>query len=416
MITKFKQTYQEFPSTFWIVVIAQFIDRLGSTLIFPFFSLYITQKFNVGMTQAGVLLTIFSVSGLLGSMVGGALTDKFGRKGLVLFGLVVSASSSVSMGLVNDLNIFYSLAGMVGLLSDVAGPAYQAMIADILVEEKRSEGFGILRVAGNLAWIIGPTIGGVLAARSYLLLFILDAISSLITAAIFFRMVPETKPELKEGEERQSLLDTLGGYIQVAGDKIYLAFVIASMLMTTVYLQMYSTLSVYLRDVHNLPTQAFGSLLSINAATVVIFQFWITRRLKKIPELLLMAIGTTLYLVGFTAYGFVSTYPLFLAAMLFITFGEMIIIPVGQALAARFAPEAMRGRYMAFYGLSWAIPSMVGSLAAGLIMDNYNPRWVWYACGILSTLAIIGFLTLYAKTHDQFAYEKVDEKESTISP
>jgi MFS family permease len=415
MITKFKQTYDEFPPTFWIVVVAQFIDRLGSTLIFPFFSLYITQKFNVGMTQAGVLLAIFSVSGLLGSMVGGALTDKFGRKGLVLFGLVVSASSSVSMGLVNDLNVFYSLAGMVGLLSDVAGPAYQAMIADILVEEKRSEGFGILRVAGNLAWIIGPTIGGILAAQSYLLLFILDAISSLITAGIFFRMVPETKPEVEEGEERQSFLDTLGGYIQVAGDKTFLAFVIASMLMTTVYLQMYSTLSVYLRDVHNLPTQAFGSLLSINAATVVIVQFWITRRLKKIPELLLMAVGTGFYLVGYTAYGFVSTYPLFLAAMLFITFGEMIIIPVGQALAARFAPEAMRGRYMAFYGLSWAIPSMVGSLAAGLIMDNYNPRWVWYACGILSALAILGFLFLRTKTRDRFTKTGMAEEETVLS-
>jgi MFS family permease len=412
MLTRFKRTYQEFPKTFWIVVVAQFIDRLGSTLIFPFFSLYITQKFNVGMTQAGVLFAIFSVSGLIGSMVGGALTDKFGRKGLVLFGLVISASSSVSMGLVNDLNAFYTLAGLVGLLSDVAGPAYQAMIADILEEEKRSEGFGILRVAGNLAWIIGPTIGGVLAAQSYLLLFILDAISSLITAAIFFRMVPETKPESEEGVERQSILDTLGGYFQVAGDKIYLAFVFASMLMTLVYLQMYSTLSVYLRDVHSLPTQAFGSLLSINAGTVVIFQFWITRRVKKVPELLLMAIGTAFYLVGFTAYGFVSTYPLFLAAMLIITFGEMIIIPVGQSLAARFAPEAMRGRYMAFYGLSWAIPSMVGSLAAGLIMDNYNPHWVWYACGILSALAIIWFLFLYAKTRERFVDTSITEKES----
>jgi MFS family permease len=415
MLIKIRNTYQEFPKTFWVVVAAQFIDRLGSTLIFPFFSLYITQKFGVGMTQAGILLAIFSVSGLLGSMVGGALTDKFGRKGLVIFGLVVSASSSVSMGLANDLNVFYTLAGIVGLLSDVAGPAYQAMIADILVEEKRSEGFGILRVVGNLAWIIGPTIGGVLAAQSYLLLFILDAISSLMTAAIFVRMVPETKPEIEEGIEHQSFLETLGGYFQVGQDRIFLAFVFASMLMTLVYLQMYSTLSVYLRDVHNLPTQAFGSLLSINAATVVILQFWITRKVKKVPDLLLMAIGTAFYLVGFTAYGFVSTYPLFLIAMLLITFGEMIIIPVGQSLAARFAPVAMRGRYMAFYGLSWAIPSMIGSLAAGLIMDNYNPRWVWYACGILSALAILGFLFLYTKTRDRFVETGVVKEDTTLA-
>jgi MFS family permease len=416
MLTKFKSTYQEFPNTFWIVVVAQFIDRLGGTLIFPFFALYITQKFGVGMTQAGILFGIFSISGLVGSMVGGALTDRFGRKGLVLFGLVVSAVSSVFMGLVNDLNVFYLLAGLVGLLSDVAGPAYQAMIADILVKEKRSEGFGILRVASNLAWILGPTIGGLLAAQSYLLLFILDAISSLITALIFLRMVPETKPEAEEGQERQTLLGTLKGYFQVAGDRLFFAFVIASMLMSLVYLQMYSTLSVYLRDVHSLPTQAFGSLLSINAGTVVILQFWVTRRVKKYPELLLLALGTAFYLIGFTAYGFVSTYPLFLIAMLFITFGEMIALPVGQSLAARFAPEAMRGRYMAFYGLSWAIPSMVGSVAAGLIMDNYNPRWVWYACGILSAIAILVFLGLHVKSRDRLQVERLESEESILFP
>jgi MFS family permease len=416
MLTKFRNTYEEFPNTFWIVVVAQFIDRLGGTLIYPFFALYITQKFGVGMTQAGILFGIFSISGLAGSMVGGALTDRFGRKGLVLFGLVISAVSSVFMGLVNDLNVFYLLAGLVGLLSDVAGPAYQAMIADLLVEEKRSEGFGILRVASNLAWILGPTIGGLLASQSYLLLFILDAISSTITAAIFLRMVPETKPEMVDGEERQTLLDTLKGYFHVAGDKLFLAFVLASMLMSLVYLQMYSTLSVYLRDVHALATQAFGSLLSINAGTVVILQFWVTRRVKKYPELLLLALGTAFYLVGFTAYGFVSTYPLFLIAMLFITFGEMIALPVGQSLAARFAPEAMRGRYMAFYGLSWAIPSMVGSIAAGLIMDNYNPRWVWYACGILSATAILVFLGLHFKSRDRLQVERMESEESILFP
>ncbi|MCJ7825680.1 MAG: MFS transporter, partial [Anaerolineales bacterium] len=142
MLNRIRSTYQEFPRPFWVIVGSGFIDHLGRTLIFPFFSLYITQKFGVGMTQAGVLLAIFSLSGLVGSMIGGALTDRFGRRGIVLFGLVISAMSSVSMGLVNDLKLFYILAVFVGVLSDVAGPARQAMIADLLPPQKRSEGFG----------------------------------------------------------------------------------------------------------------------------------------------------------------------------------------------------------------------------------------------------------------------------------
>lgn len=403
MLTRFRKTLAEYPRPFWALVGAGFIDRLGGTLIFPFFALYVTERFGVGMTEAGILLGIFSIFGLAGSMVGGALADRFGRRSLLLFGLVVSALSSVSMGLVDNLTAFYILAAFVGLLSDVGFPARQAMVADLLPERQRSEGFGILRVSGNLAWIIGPTIGGFLAARSYLLLFVLDAISSLITAGIVYAMIPETKPEAAEAEEPESFLATLGGYATVARDLAFLGFVLASMVMTIVYLQMYSTLSVYLRDVRGLPTQGFGALLSANAMLVVLLQFWLTRRISGHPQLLMMALGAGLYLVGFTSYAFVNGFVLYLAAMLIITLGEMIVIPVGQALAARFAPEAMRGRYMAFFGLSWAVPSTFGPLAAGLIMDHYDPRWVWYIGGMLCGVAVLGFLALHARTKERLA-------------
>ena len=120
MLKNLRSTFYEYPTKFWILVAAMFVDRVGGTLIFPFFALYITQKFDVGMTQAGILIGIFSFSGLIGNVLGGALTDRFGRRVMVLFGLVFSALSSVTMGLVNELYVFYVLAVIVGLLSDVA--------------------------------------------------------------------------------------------------------------------------------------------------------------------------------------------------------------------------------------------------------------------------------------------------------
>ncbi|MEW5870547.1 MAG: MFS transporter [Chloroflexota bacterium] len=398
-----KKTFQEFPLKFWVLVAATFIDMIGGTLIFPFFALYVTQKFSVGMTQAGVLLATFSGFGLLGSMIGGALTDKFGRKGMVLFGLVFSALSSLAMGLVNQIAVFYPLAMFVGFLSNIAGPARQAMVADLLPEEKRTEGFGILRVSGNLAWIMGPTIGGFVASHSYLLLFILDAVASLITASIVLKLIPETRPMPKEGQQGESLLQTMLGYRVVLADRVYIAFLVVSILMLVVYNQMYNSLSVYLRDVHGIPTQGYGFLLSLDAAIVVLFQFWVTRRIKDWPPMLMMALGTAFYLVGFSMYGFVSTYALFVVAIILITIGEMIVVPVGQGLAANFAPADMRGRYMAFFGLSWSIPSMIGPWAAGLILDNYNPNWLWYAAGIVSFIAVMGFLWLYSITRERFA-------------
>ncbi|MCK5054635.1 MAG: MFS transporter [Anaerolineales bacterium] len=415
MFTQIKETYNEFPRTFWTLVGASFIDRLGGTMIFPFFALYITQKFNVGMTQAGVLLAIFSVAGLVGSMIGGALTDKFGRRGMVLFGLVFSALSSVSMGLVNELSHFYLLAVFVGSLSNIAGPAHQAMVADLLPEQKRTEGFGILRVAGNLAWIFGPMIGGLVAGSSYLMLFILDAITSLIVAFIVFRSIPETKPQVSETEDKKTLAQTFIGYRVVLADRLYLVYLLVSMLMLIAYQQMYHTLSVYLRDSHGVPERGFGALLSIDAAIVVLLQFWVTRRVRDRPPMVMMAAGTALYMVGLTMFGFVSTYWLFVAAILLLTFGEMLVMPVSQALAARFATEDMRGRYMAFYSLAWAIPSTIGPWAAGLILDNYNPDWVWYAAGIACAIAVAGFLALHMSAQRRFAAVPVEETQRNSS-
>jgi MFS family permease len=412
MFVGLQSTYREYPSKFWVLVGASFVDSIGRTTIWPFFALYITQRFDVGMTEAGVLFAIFSMAGFVGNMLGGALTDRIGRKAIVIFGLVVSALSALTMGTVDKLATFYLLAVFVGLLSDIAGPAHSAMVADMLPAEKRAEGFGILRVVGNLAWIFGPTLGGLLAARSFFSLFVVDATASLITAAIVIRLIPETRPEARQVGAQESMFQTFRGYGLVARDGVFIAFIVISALMNLVYLQMYSTLSVYLRDVHGVSTRAYGLLMSMNALAVVLFQFSLTRRLRPYRPMVLMAVGTALYMIGFSLYGFVSSFVLFAAAMLIITVGEMVIVPTAQALVARFAPEAMRGRYMAIFGLSWGISATVGPLGAGLILDNYNPNWVWYLCGILSAVAVAAFIGLDLRTKARLGAEPIPQAET----
>jgi MFS family permease len=171
-------------------------------------------------------------------------------------------------------------------------------------------------------------------------------------------------------------------------------FIGACMLMVLVYMNMNTTLGVYLRDVYGVPESGYGWILSLNAAMVVLFQFYTTQRVENKPPLMMMALGTALYAIGFAMYGFVSAYILFLLAMVIITIGEMIVVPVSQALVARFAPEDMRGRYMAMFGFSWGIPFAIGPLMAGIIMDNYNPQLLWYAAGVVGALAVAGFLSL----------------------
>jgi MFS family permease len=389
--------YREYPRPFWTLVGVTFIDRLGGALLFPFFALYLTKRFQVGMTEVGLLFAVFSISSFLGTFVGGALSDRMGRKGMLIFSLISTSFSSVIMGLVTSMEAFFTLALIEGIFTEVGGPAYGAMVADLLPEEKRAQGYGIIRVVFNLSVAIGPAIGGFIAARSYLLLFIIDAVISLISAFIVWRAMPETKPEAEPGALQESMAATFRGYTVALRDSFFMLFLLAFMLVGFVYMNMNTTLGVYLRDWHGVVEAGYGWILSLNAAMVVLFQFPITRRIEKYPQMLMMAYGTALYAIGFAMYGFVSVYSLFMLAMVIITIGEMLIAPVFQALVASFAPEDMRGRYMAVSGFFRSIPYAVGPLFAGLIMDKVNPYALWWGAGLLGCVAVAMFYALHRR-------------------
>ncbi len=407
MPTRLSNIYHEYSPKFWLIVGVSFVDRVGGTMLFPFFSLYITWKFEVGMTQAGIVLGIFSIFGLIGNMLGGALTDKFGRRNLILFGLIFSAFSTLSLGFVDNLAILYPLAAIIGLFSNIANPAHQAMIADILPAEQRAEGFGIMRVVANLAWMVGPIIGGFVANRSYFALFVTDAIISSIVAVLFYFLISETKPEGSTASQAESMLQTFKGYFVVMRNWTFMAFIAAAILMGLVYQQMYNSLSVYLRDNHGIAPQGYGFLMTTSAVTVILLQFWTTRRIKYRSPFIMMALGALFYAFGFVMFGFDpfasinGTYIWFMCAVIIITIGEMIIMPVSQALAANFAPEDMRGRYMAVFSLAWAIPAAFGPGLAGLILDNYNPNLLWYLGGILCLISVLGFYALHLRLGKQ---------------
>ncbi len=397
---RIKGVYEDYPKPFWTLSLVTFIDAVGGALIFPFFSLYITHRFNVGLTQVGILFGIFSVASIFGSGLGGALADRIGRKTMVLSGLIISAASTLSMALVPSMGWFYILAIFVGLFANLGGPARQAMVADLLRPEMRVRGYSILRVIMNLAVAIGPAIGGLLAAKSYLLLFLSDAVISFLVAGLVLRALPETRPMAKDnGAEQESLLQTLAGYNRVLRDRIFILFVSGGVLLMLVYMQMNTTLPVYLRDVHQISPQGYGLLLSLNAAMVVLFQFYVTRKVDHRPPMLMMALGTLFQVLGFSMYGYTSTYAMFLLAMVIITVGEMIVVPVAQGLVARMAPEDMRGRYMAVYGYTYMLSSMIGPFLAGLVVDNFNPRLLWYIAGVVGMLATLIFYLLFRRSN-----------------
>ena len=411
MFARFKSTYRKFSKDFWLLMIVSFIDMLGGSLVFPFFSLFMTRKFNVGMTEVGTMFLVWALtSGLIGNIVGGAMADKLGRKTNIVFGLVASATSALMMVVIDNMVLFYVAIGVIGIFEDIAGPARQAMIADLVPEDLRADAYGLFRIVFNLAAAIGPAIGGLMASRSFELLFLVDVVLSMGVAVFVFFLLPETKPETSEVDKKDdSLVDTFKGYRQVLKDKVYILFTIVSAFSTLMYFNMNSSMSVYLVNHRGITPEQFGYILTLNAGMVVVLQMLFTRMTAKWRSMVAIMVGNILYVIGFTMYGIFDTYRMYVIAMVIITIGEMIYAPKEQMVVANIAPEHMRGRYMAIGSFSWILPIAIGPLGAGLIMDNLDPRYVWFAAGIAGTIAVFGFLFLHLTAKDRFRKERLPE-------
>jgi MFS family permease len=409
LIKKFKLIFEEYPKPFWVMMLGMFIDSLGVNFIYPFFALFVTARFGVGLTEVGLMLGAMTAGNIIGGLIGGSLADRYGRKIMILSGLLISGLFSISIIFITRFEMLFFAAVMVGLLGSLGGPASRAMLVDLLPEQKITSGFGVLRVVFNLSVAIGPLIGGFVSDYSFNWLFIGDAITSAITFFIVLKYLKETKPDTVPAASKDPV-PTPKGYLVVLKDKNYIFLLIVIMLSFAVLLQMLSTLSVYMRDVHSFPNKYYGYILSLNAAMVVVMQFWVSRKADKIPPLLAMVIGSFFITIGYSMFGFVKGIMMFALAMAVLTIGEMVIDPMSQSLAARLAPLDMRARYLAVLGFSVTLSNLFTPYLAGLLIDNYDPNWIWYSCGIIGILTMAGYSYLHFRFRSNQAMAAAPEK------
>jgi MFS family permease len=404
LLEKIQNGYQEYPQPFWILMAGTFIDRLGTNLILPFLAIYVVQRFDAKITQIGLIYTIFAAGSGVGNVLAGALADRFGRRFTLLLGLICAATARGALGLAGDFGGLYVAAGFAGFFGAIGWPAQLAMTADLLGAQKRAGGFGIQRVVINSTFALGPLAGAFIGPRlGYLPLFALDAWTSYFVALIVFSKLPETRPRNRMDAPDATFAQTLAGYRRVLQDKIFLAFILISILTVSAFMQMSTTLSVYLTEFQGMPEPFFGALVMLNALMVVFLQIPITGWVSKAPLLGVMIAGNLFYLIGFGSYGLSPSTPLFILAMVLITLGEMLVIPTSQALTALLAPFDMRARYVATERFNWIIAQALSPLAAGAIMDRFDPRWVWYGCSLLCGISIVGFYVLHLHARDRLS-------------
>jgi MFS family permease len=381
----------EFPRQFWIIFGGTLVNSTGSGMVFPFLTLYLHQRLNLSMVYVGVILMFWAISGLVGQIIGGAFTDRFGRKRLMAFSLASNAVMLALFGFADSFVIAAIVVSITGFVSALYQPARDAMIADLVESDKRPQAYGLIRVVANLGIAIGPALGGFLAAQSYLITFMSSASATFTYFLITTFLMHETKPSVPP----HHATDTApGNLMTVLRDTRFVAFCIGGICCTVLAAQMMAVLPVYMKDQFGLGEMYFGWVMTTNAAMVVLLQLPITRITRKIPRLFLTAAGAILYALGVSGVALGSAFPHFIAAMVVYTFGEMILVPTSTAVTADLAPADLRGRYMGMLGLTWSVGFGIGPIIGGLISDHLAPIALWPLTALSGVIAAIIFLAL----------------------
>src|SRR5512136_1338219 len=224
MSNNLRHVRREYPRSIWALTGGTFINSFGGSMVFPLFTLFFTQKFGISVAQAGLLIVLFTVGGLIGGPLGGWLADRIGRKRVMIFSLAAEATFSMGMAFAPGLPMLIVVILCFGLTVPMFWPASSATIADLVKPEKRAGAYGLIRVAANLGVALGPLVAGLLLAlqqlpggstppNAYLPLFAIDAATSLIFATIIWRRLRETKPKaVVQSAATAAIPNSGGGY------------------------------------------------------------------------------------------------------------------------------------------------------------------------------------------------------------
>ena len=385
-----------------ILVICRCITALGFSVVFPFLSLYLHDVMHVSMTAIGSIFLGASLAGAVASLVGGELSDKFGRKRVMVTALSLRTVVFFAMSLaVWSKAGFPVIAGLV-ILSTFTGRLFEppagALISDVTAPSRRQEAYALLRIGLNLGWAIGPALGGFLASMSYAFLFF---ISGLVTATGLVLLLVLLKDTRRRGSsEKLSLRDMA----TVARDRVFSSYCLISMLLFVVAAQLVMAFSIYSVDWVGISKIHLGYLFSLNGLLVVVLMFPCVKLMERFRMSRVMAVGSLLYAVGYFSAAFAghfeAAYGAGLAAlaasMVVVTFGEILTSPASLALVANMAPPDRYGRYMGTFELFSSVGHFLGPFLGGIVMDasGGNAFFVWGLVGVLGIFAFVGYIIL----------------------
>ncbi|KAB1942306.1 MFS transporter [Micromonospora sp. ALFpr18c] len=384
----FRDTTGGLPTTFWYLWTGTLINRLGS-FVLVFLAIYLTQERGFSASQAGLVLGLWGVGGAVGTTAGGTLADRWGRRPTLLTAHVGAAAMLLALGLARSLWAIALGALLLGMFAEAARPAYSAMMIDVVPAKDRLRAFSLNYWAINLGFACAAVLAGLAAQADYLLLFVVDAGTMLITALILFTRVPETR---QTGPAAAATTQAPRGALRtILTDRVYLGFVALNLFASLVFLQHISMLPIAMADDGLSPT-TYGSVIALNGVLIVAGQLFVPRLIRGRSRSHVLALAAVVMGVGFGLTAFAGTPWLYGLTVLIWTVGEMLNSPSNSTLIAELSPAELRGRYQGVISLSWQIAGAGAPILGGLVREHAGNDTLWFACAVIGALTAVAHL------------------------
>lgn len=396
----FKTAFQRYINNFrgftreiWILTFITFINRAG-TMVLPFLSKYLKEDLHFSYSQVGWIMVFFGSGSIIGSWLGGKLSDKIGFYKIMIFSLF---TTGVLLFCIQFITSFVGLCiGMFVLMiiADMFRPAMFVSIGAYAKPENRTRALTLVRLAINLGFAAGPALGGlIIMTIGYNGLFWIDGGTCIIAILFFWIKVKEKKKTAYRDKNHPGEVLTHS----VFKDKPFLIFLFSCMVSGVLFFQIFTTIPLYHKEQFNLTEFKTGLLLTLNGLIIFFIEMPLVSYVERniISKVKVVALGCFMMAVSLFLMLINSWAGILIIMMMFMTFGEMFAFPFSNSVALSRAPKGHEGRYMAIYTMSFSLAHIFSSKIGMEIIDNFGYQMNWFVMGTLGLLGMLSSIWVF---------------------
>jgi MFS family permease len=395
--------YKGLGKSIYILVFANFINYTGN-FVYPFLALILMSSRQLESDTIGLAMMIVSIAFVPGSLIGGNMADKVGRKKVVLISMFLKAILFILCALsVKNTPIMILLLTLASFVGGASGPAFGALVADLTTKETRRTAFSLLYLGVNFGMGISPVLAGFFYKKSIALLFTLDAITVLVAVLLMYIYVPETikKQEKKLFRENKTIMEKRLGVL-VGKNPILKIFLPVLFAYYFIYSQHSFSLPMQMEEYFKGDgAYLFGILMSVNSIVVITFTSVVTYLTKKYADSSLIAFSGLLLGGGFAMIGFVKSLPLLIIATVVWTIGEIMFATNSGAFIANNTPDEYRGRINSIVSITKSVALASGPWLIGHYLNLVDIKMVWPALFIIGLCYSLAAFSLGLKLKKQ---------------